>query len=168
MDGVAELTFKADLAKLAFEQGTKALSAQVATVDNVRNRFGVLLGGGNIATAFLGKDAITRGLPAGGPMDPAFGLGIIAFVVFVVACMYGLVPRGGWTFDLSAETILGRGQPDGDGMTTIEEVHENLARWSEYYFAENTSKLSKLYWAMLLAVAALVAEFVAFFVVVVQ
>jgi hypothetical protein len=168
LDGVVELTFTGDLAKLAFEQGTKALSAQVATVDNVRTRFGVLLGGGNVATAFLGKDAITRGLPAGGPMDPAFGLGIIAFVVFVLACMYGLVPRGGWTFDLSAETILERGQADSDGMPTIEDVHENLARWSEYYFGENTARLNKLYWAMILAIAALVVEFVAFFVVVLQ
>jgi len=139
VDEVATMSFQADLAKLAFEQGTKALSAQVATVDNARTRFGVLLGGGNIATAFLGKDAITRGLPAGGPMDPAFAVGIIAFVVFVLACMYRLVPRGGWVFDLSAETILARGQPDGDGMTTIEEVHENLAMWSECYFAENTA-----------------------------
>ena len=165
---VAPMTFKADLAKLAFEQGTKALSGQVATVDNARTRFGVLLGGGNIATAFLGKDAITRGLPVGGPMDPAFGLGVIAFAAFVCACMYGLVPRGGWTFDLSAETIIARGRPDGDGMTSIEEVHENLAAWSEYYFAENAANLAKLYRAMILAVAALVAEFVAFFLVVAQ
>ena len=159
------MTLHADLAKLALEQATKALSAQVATVDNARTRFGVLLSGGNIATAFLGKDAITRGLPEGGPMDPWFVLGIIAFLVFVLSCMYGLLPRDGWTFDLSAEAILGRGRPDGDGMTTIEEVQEDLARWSEYYFVENAATLDKLYWAMLLAVGALLVEFAAFLVV---
>lgn len=159
------MTFQADLAKLALEQGTKALSAQVATVDNARTRFGVLLSGGNIATAFLGKDAITRGLPEGGPIDPWFAVGIIAFLVFVLSCMYGLLPRDGWTFDLSAKTILDRGRPDGDGMATIEDVQEDLARWSEYYFFENAARLDKLYWAMLLAVAALLVEFAAFFAV---
>jgi hypothetical protein len=159
------MTFAPDLAKLAFEQGTKALSAQVATVDNARTRFGVLLGGGNIATAFLGKDAVSRGIPSGSPIDPAFVVGIIAFVVFVGACMYGFVPRGGWTFDLSAQTILDRGQPEpeGEGMTTMAEVHENLAQWSEVYLDANARLLQKLYWAMFVAVAAILVEFVAFF-----
>jgi hypothetical protein len=159
------MSFQSDLAKLAFEQGTKALTAQVATVDNARTRFGVLLGGGNIATAFLGKDAIARGLPVGGPIDPAFALGIVAFVVFVLACMYGMIPRGGWTFDLDVDEILNRGVLDDGGLTSIEQVQENLARWAKYYFDENTPKLDRLYSAMRLAIAALLVEFGAFFVV---
>lgn len=159
------MTFQVDLAKLAFEQGTKAWSAQVATVDNVRNRFGVLLGGGNIATAFLGKDAIARGLPVVGPMDAMFAVGILAFVVFVLACMYGMVPRGGWTFDFDAEEILDRGKSADGGLTTIEAVHENLALWAKYYFDENGEKLDRLYWAMRIAIAALLAEFVSFYAV---
>ena len=153
------MTFQADLAKLAFDQGTKALTGQVATVDNARARIGVLLGGGNIATAFLGKDAIARGIPVGGPIDPAFAVGTIAFVIFVLACMYGMAPRGGWTFDLDVEEILGRGKPDGGGMTSIEQVHENLALWAKWYYNENTPKLDRLYTAMRIAMVALLVEF---------
>ncbi len=161
------MTFSTDLAKLAFEQGTRALAAQVATVDNARTRFGVLLGGGNIATAFLGKDAIGRGLPAGGEPTRAFVVGIIAFLVFVAACMYGLLPRGGWSFDFDAQTILDRGlaKPDGEGMTSIDEVHRDLAVWSDTFFAENGDKLKWLYRSMFVAVAALVIEFAAFLIV---
>jgi hypothetical protein len=35
------MAFADDIAKLAFEQSAKALTAQVATVDNVRARIGV-------------------------------------------------------------------------------------------------------------------------------
>jgi len=159
------MSFEADLAKLAFEQGTKALSGQVATVDNARARIGVLLGGGNVATAFLGKDAIARGIPVGGPIDPAFAVGTIAFVVFVLACMYGMIPRDNWTFDLDANEILDRGKADDGGMTSIEQVHANLAQWAKWYYDENTPKVDRLYMAMRIAIVALLVEFGAFFLV---
>jgi hypothetical protein len=69
------MPFANDLAKLAYEATANALAAQVATVDNARARFGVLLGGGNVATAFLAKDAIAPGLPAGEEPHFAFLVG---------------------------------------------------------------------------------------------
>jgi len=156
------MAFPAERAKLAFEQGTKSLAAQVATVDNARTRFGVLLGGGNVATAFLGKDAIARGWPDNGVPTEALGLGFLAFVVFLGACMYGLLPRGGWTFDFSVTEIMKRGEPGSGVSPTIEALHENLALWSESFFDANATLLNRLYLAMAVATLALLVEFGAF------
>jgi hypothetical protein len=50
----------------------------------------------------------------------------------------------------------------------MDQVHQDLAGWSEYFLHENDDQVQKLYWAMLVAVAALLIEFVAFFAVLAQ
>jgi hypothetical protein len=160
------MTFPADLAKLAYEQASKQLTAQVATVDNARTRFGVLLGGGNVATAFLGKDAIANGIPKGANPELAFLIGIGAFAVFVVVCLYGILPRGGWNFDLDPDVVLNRALPEGGNMTSMEQVHTDLAKWLDYFYVENDEILGRLYGAMVVAAGALFVEFLALFYVI--
>ena len=78
--------------------------------------------------------------------------------------MYGLLPRDGWVFDLTGASVLAKASTDG--MTKIEEVHEDLARWNDYYFDENIKILGKLWWAMWMAAAAILIELAAFLAVV--
>jgi hypothetical protein len=155
------MAFTDDIAKLAFEQSAKALTAQVATVDNVRARIGVILGSGNVATAFLGKDVITRGVPTDGEPSTAFLIGAGAFVVFVLACLYGLIPRGDWGFDVSSDAVLSRGEP-GSGMADMGAVYRDLAKWQEYYFDGNADRLKGLWTALGVAIVAIAVELVAF------
>lgn len=57
---------------------------------------------------------------------------MVAFVVFALACLYGLLPRGGWVFELTGEAILQKSSVDG--MTSMQQVYEDLAKWQDEYF----------------------------------
>jgi hypothetical protein len=148
-----------DTYRLAFDQASKSLGAQVATVDNARARIGVLMGSGNLATAFLGKDALGHAMAAGSP-NIIFWFGAGAFVAFSIACIWTLWPSENWVFDLSPKAIIERHAREVP--ETIESTYRYLAEWLEYYFDANVIRLERLFTAMRVASVLIVLELAAF------
>jgi hypothetical protein len=148
--------------KLAFDQASKGLTSQVATVDNARARIGLLMGGGNLATAFLGKDAIAKAFD-GEAVNLLFWFGAGAYVLFALACIWGLWPRGAWVFSLSAASIIDRHVrtvPE-----TIESTYRWLAEWAEHHFDANAVRLDTLFLAIRVASVLVLVELATFLVV---
>lgn len=75
------------LAGIADDEGRRALDYQQARLDNLRDRFGVLLSAAAVSTAFLGAEVLKR---PGTPTATWFAVGL--FVSVSVLCIYALQP----------------------------------------------------------------------------
>jgi len=88
-----------EIAEIIYAESTRAITAQEASLDELRSRTGVLLAALSVSTSFLGAQTATGGLGL---------LGVIALLTFaaaVGACLYVLRPQRGWVFDLDAEIL---------------------------------------------------------------
>jgi hypothetical protein len=99
------LALEDDVTKLAFEQSSRALTQQVSSIDQLRTRAGVLIAGGDLASALLGKDAIAAGIK-GGPPFGLLAIGFLLYALFALTMLKVLWPRQ-WVFSLNADVILG-------------------------------------------------------------
>lgn len=87
------------------------------------------------------------------------GLGIVAFVLSVLPCVYLLVPKSGLFFHFKGPVLYEHFNESG---STIDEIHATVADWLQAYYDENQEKIDSLNRYFAAASAALVAEIVFF------
>lgn len=120
-------------------EARRAISVQVAALDELRARTGVLLAAASISGSFLGAAAADNGAILG----LAGGVAIIAFVLGVGSCMRVLWPKNkGWTF------VNSPGQLIADWIDTSrpeESMQVFLAETMEGHFKKNKARLDHLY-----------------------
>jgi hypothetical protein len=89
------------LAKLILDEAVRGLDTQSETLNELRNRTGVLIAAATIATALLGATALQR-------HPVTYGVNLAAMFVFGVViscCVCVLWPSDKWAFVYSAKTL---------------------------------------------------------------
>lgn len=86
---------------VAYEQSLRALDHQVGVLDETRARTGILLAAASIVTSFLGSAALGQS-----GVDVLAILAVLAFLAAVGLCLWVLVPRRDWRFNLGATMLL--------------------------------------------------------------
>jgi hypothetical protein len=88
------------LAKLIYDESTRALDIQSKVLDELRARTGVLIAASSVGSAFLGAEALKH-------HHATYCLNLAAFAVFAVVmgiCLFILWPRG-WQFAYDATDL---------------------------------------------------------------
>jgi len=127
-----------EIAEIIYAESTRAITAQEASLDELRSRTGVLLAALSVSTSFLGAQTATGGLGL---------LGVIALLTFaaaVGACLYVLRPQRGWVFDLDAE-ILAEDWIDEERDGGVTAMQRFIAESREGHLENNQKKLDSLY-----------------------
>jgi hypothetical protein len=159
-----QATWEQVVATPLYEGAVRRLDQQKASVDELRNRTGVLLSAVTIATSFLGGAAA---MGRGTGFHSEFLLGILPFAVVVILCAYILSPRKGWVFALSIEQIQAEGADRPAGSVTGKQVRYWLASTMSKHARKNQQQIDKLYWIFNVALVALITEVIAWLVVIV-
>jgi hypothetical protein len=120
-------------------EARRAIGVQVAALDELRSRTGLLLAAASLSGSFLGAAAANSGTSLG-----FMGLlAVIAFVLGVGSCIKVLWPKNeGWTF------VNSPGQLISDWIETErpgESMQLFLARAMEGHFKKNKKRLDALY-----------------------
>jgi hypothetical protein len=139
--------------QLMLEEARRSIDRQSERVQHVRERAVGLVGFGSVVAAALGLDG-----------DPHLGVAgaIAALSFFVVAgtALFVLVPRE-FLFELSARRIEGwLDEPDTRRLGPNHMLYSTAVRHDEHH-ASNHKKLSRMYNAIAVGVAALSVETVA-------
>jgi hypothetical protein len=86
---------------LAYEEALRGVVQQQAVLTDVRGRAATMLGVASISTSFLGGLALRDQKPIGWSW-----LAIGAFVAVGLLTIWILLPRRGWTFRMSARSLI--------------------------------------------------------------
>lgn len=126
--------------EVILDEARRGMTIQVAALDELRSRTGLLLAASSLSASFLGSAAATRNVSLG----LVGGLAIVAFVVAIGACIRILWPtRDGWTFVTSAK-VLAEDWIDHDYGDTCK-MERFIAEKLEEYFDANKGRLDPLY-----------------------
>ncbi|HEY6549837.1 MAG TPA: hypothetical protein VIY71_01410 [Solirubrobacterales bacterium] len=120
-------------------EARRAISVQVAALDELRARTGLLLAAASLSGSFLGSAAANRGVS----VDFWGGAAVIAFVIGVGSCIKVLWPKNkGWTFVTSPKILIA-------DWVEIDRPDESLpiflAEKLEAHFDKNKARLDGLY-----------------------
>jgi hypothetical protein len=107
------------------------MSAQEASLDELRARSGNLLSAGGVVSAFLGGAALTGGKTA----DGFEALALVTLAISSVLLVMQFWPRGGWQFRLGTKDLL-RDYIETDAAPSMAVIHRSLAWQSHRYGRE--------------------------------
>lgn len=132
-----------------WEEAQRAIGVQVAALDELRSRTGLLLAASSLSASFLGSAAATHGVELGF----VGGVAIIAFAFAIGSCIKVLFPkRDAWTF-VTSPTTLAEDWIDID-RGGIQPMKRFIAVELEDYFNDNKKLIDGLYgWFRLAAIA---------------
>ena len=146
--------------QLAYEEARRALDEQQRAVFELRSRAGQLIAGAAIATSFFGGQALH------GHIHPVGWIAIACFVALSLAVLVILWPRRDWEFNLSpAEFIRIYVEPAGDQPMSLPSIHRDLALHMGNSAQQNRRQLRWLTSAFRVGALLLVAEVVAWVIV---
>jgi hypothetical protein len=120
-------------------EARRAISVQVAALDELRSRTGLLLAAASLSGSFLGSATASSGVS----VDFWGGAAIIAFAFGVGSCIKVLWPKNkGWTFVTSSKQLTADwvkiDRPD-------ESMQLFLAEKLEGHFDRNKERIDRLY-----------------------
>jgi hypothetical protein len=120
-------------------EARRAISVQVAALDELRARTGLLLGAASLSGSFLGAAAANSGTS----LDFSGAVAVIAFAIGVGSCIKVLWPKNkGWTFVNSPKQLI-------SDWVEIDRPNESmqlfLAARMEDHFKKNKIRLDRLY-----------------------
>jgi hypothetical protein len=113
-----------------------------------------MLGVASISTSFLGGLALQDQKPIGSSWAA-----IAAFVAVGILTIWILLPRQGWTFRMSARSLI-RDYVEAEQPADLSEMYRDLSLHLENHFEENQTRLDRLFWLLRLASILLVVEIV--------
>jgi hypothetical protein len=142
------------LGSLVYETALTALRGQDEELNRLRIHTGTLIAAGSLVASFLGAQTLTRS--GAGPWAV---LGLVAFVLSILPCVYLLVPKRGLFFHFSGPVLY---ENFNGSETPMDEIHATVAGWLQTYYDENQKKIDSLNRYFAAACAALVAEIVFF------
>ncbi len=146
-----------DAWKVAYDQGQRAVSQQVSTVDQIRSRAGVLVSVGSGATGFLGKEAVTSGNVL------ALWVGLGMYIAFAIASLKVLWPSSGWSFSLNSKKYV-NGFLQRHDPYELADIYRILGEQMQDDWEANDHKLGNMYEWFKFASVFLVFEIAAFLV----
>jgi hypothetical protein len=142
------------LGSLSYETVVAALRGQDEELNRMRIHTGTLIAAGSLVASFLGAQTLSRS--GSGPWAT---LGIAAFVLSMLPCIYLLVPKTAFFFHFNGPVIY---EQFNGSETTLDEIQATVAEWLQTYYDSNRSKMDSLNRYFAAASAALVAEIVFF------
>lgn len=102
--------------EVILEEARRAIAVQVASLDELRSRTGLLLAAASLSGSFLGSAAASTNVNLGF----VGGLAVIAFAVAIGACIKVLMPvHDGWTFVNSSKTLATDWIDKGRAMSAL-------------------------------------------------
>jgi hypothetical protein len=145
--------------ELAFQMATDRLAAQVASLDELRARVGVVLSGAGIATGFLAGQALntTHGFPAWAWVGTLSALGLIVVSALI------LLPRKWKGLTQNARKVLQDVQAVPN--RTMPEYYTEVAEYAVKAAEANDRKLDNLYRWFSASLVLLVVDFVGWIIV---
>lgn len=148
--------------ELAYNEARRALDEQESAVTELRNRSGQLIAAAALTTSFFGGEAI-------GHFDAMAWVAVGFFVTLSFAVLAVLWPRHDWEFNLSpAQLIATYIEPvDGDPLP-LPAIHRDLALHMGNSASRNRKQLRSLTGAFRLGSGLLVAEVVAWVIVLIN
>jgi hypothetical protein len=148
---------------LAFEEAKRALDEQERAVVELRSRAGQLIAGAAITTSFFGGQALHRHL------DGMGWVAVSCFVALSVAVLVILWPRRDWEFNLSpAQFINIYVEPVDAEPLSLPSIHRDLALHMGNSASSNRRQLRWLTVAFRVGAVLLVAEVIAWVVVLIN
>jgi hypothetical protein len=126
--------------EVILEEARRAIGIQMASLDELRARTGLLLAASSLSASFLGSAAATGNVSLGF----VGGLAVIAFVIAIGACIRVLWPaRDGWIFVTSVK-ILAEDWIDQDNGD-VYKMERFVAEKLEKHFDANKQRLDPLF-----------------------
>jgi hypothetical protein len=139
------------LADLSHKAAIRALDLQERGVEQLRARTGTLLAASSLTASFLGAQAIRRADGIGTPSV----LALIALASSIVLCIYVLLPKSGFVFEISPSRMYESLFEVGQDET---EVRRRLAYWLEDFWRANQAQIDTLGRYFLVAAIALILQ----------
>jgi hypothetical protein len=133
---------------LAYAESTRAIELQASMLAELRSRCGILIAAASLTTAFLGSAALEHAA-----FDTLSAIAVMAFVGVLVLSLWIIVPRAGWAFSLSADTLLDDWQ--GGRCGDISDMKAFVARQIEKNWDSNDALMRAFYLRFALATALL-------------
>ncbi len=98
------------VAKLAYDEAVRTITAQAGVLDNLRSRAGTLIAVASLVTSFLGGQALAKPTFSNGvvvrPEIESWGMvAVVTFVVVALLAIVVLYPYT-WRFEVDASAIL--------------------------------------------------------------
>ena len=143
--------------RFIWEESLRGVERQIRSLDEVRNRTGVLVMAGSISTAFLASAVLANG----GQFRLLTWIGFLAFVVLGLLAAWILRPQSEWKFHRKASELIDD-HLRGANQSSMDEIYGGLARQLESDYAHNALKLDRLYRFLEISCIALVVEMAAF------
>jgi hypothetical protein len=149
--------------ELAYDEARRALDEQESAVTELRNRSGQLIAAAALTTSFFGGEVVHH------------SFGVIAwiavgiFVALSLAVLAVLWPRHDWEFNLSpAQLIATYIEPEDGDPLPLPAIHRDLALHMGNSASRNRKQLRSLTGAFRLGSCLLVAEVVAWVIVLIS
>ena len=141
---------RTELSRVAYELSLRRLTQQEGAISELRARTGTLLAASAIAASVLGSRALDASR-----LGALVVLGLVAFVISILASAVVLLPRKDLIFSISGSVLAESEEGDTGG---IAETYRRLAYWIDGYAEENDARLQPLIHAYKVATGALVVE----------
>jgi hypothetical protein len=138
------------LGEITYELALRALADQERALRDLRARTGTLLTAASLIASFLGGQAIARA-----ELSALVVLGVVAFGVCVVLCLYVLLPKEGLIFAIDGPQAYQALYAVRDNE---EEVHRWLTYWVQGFRSNNHPTVRRLTRMFQLAGLALLVE----------
>lgn len=135
--------------ELAYDEGVRALEAQAASRDGVRDRAGVLLSAGAVVAGFLA--------PAAGSLTAATAAGGTLFAIASGAALYALLASPKWRTSTNTHSLL-VDYIEATPPASLAETHRSLAYYMQEDRDENERELRRRNRAVTIAAAAVALE----------
>lgn len=150
--------------EFAYNEAKRALEDQERTVVELRSRAGTLIAAAAITTSFFGGQAL-----ADHSLDAAGWAAITCFVALGVAVLAILWPRPDWEFSVEPSLFVSTYlEPDEGEPLSVPLIHRDLALHMGVSAARNQTQLARLATAFRIAAVLLLAEVIAWVVVLVE
>jgi hypothetical protein len=149
--------------ELAYKEARRAPDEQESAVAELRNRSGQLIAAAALTTSFFGGEAIHHNF------DVVAWIAVACFVTLSFAVVAVLWPRHDWEFNLSPAQLIGTyiEPADGDPLP-LPAIHRDLALHMGNSASRNRKQLHSLTGAFRLGSCLLVAEVVAWVIVLIN
>jgi hypothetical protein len=126
----------AALEKTAYEAALRALAGQADEFNQMRSRTGTLLAAGSITTSFLGAQAVGHG-----PLGFFGGAALVAFVSFLLPCIYVLLPKRDFIFSISGTVLY---ENLYEFRREPAEFYRRLTYWLQGFWEHNQQKIESV------------------------
>lgn len=126
--------------ELVYKEALRAIQEQQRSLDELRQRAGILVAAAPVAASLLGGDTLKDGVNSTMELMALAALGSGTFLALLV-----LRPVGGWHFYFGTKKLLDD-YVEADPPRSIDDLYRSLAVYHERNHDNNAKRLGKLYW----------------------